>query len=139
MRLAYCFFSKFADILADGTFAVIGGGMSAITQESLPAITNLSLVAFVGFAAEERKKDQDIELNVIAPSGQAILERAVLTFGANPGIDEAFVNEETIHALIFHTAPLVLTEFGTYRFTLTGNDGAFADITFRVRQEKVKG
>ncbi len=122
MRLLYAYFARSADVLRDGTVAVLGAGFDALKLPSFPAhVTLLSLVVRIRVDREECGKEHVFRLHrVVGPSGNPV--------GMPTPEPDKFTSELEAAAgfgsftSIITIANLVFEGQGNYRFVLTVDD-----------------
>jgi hypothetical protein len=86
IKIEYAFLARSAEVLADGTFTVIGGGIDRfICTNFPPGIPTLVLVVRLSVARDEWNKQHDLLVEIFGPDGELMPgQRHTLTFNLPP-------------------------------------------------------
>jgi hypothetical protein len=135
MRLNFAFLAQAAELVPDGRFFVLGGGIDRITIPSFPGvIPSLALVAELLFSGDEYAQPYPVRVTVTRPDGkvQDLGEILVLSPRAEPEWPE---RGRTAH-LVCQINSFLIPLPGIYEFQFSIHDQHLGEFSVRIAQPR---
>jgi hypothetical protein len=135
MELGFALLAKFADTSADGTVALIGGGIRSIMPERLPVtLPVLTLVAEVLVPPEEWGREHRVSFELYDPRGVAVPGPVAGETVFTPGGAADRPDIRFSQNFVFGLLGLTLAEPGRYEFRLLGDGAPLGTVVLDVTQ-----
>lgn len=132
MHYRYGFVARAADVMPDGSFAVLGGGFSYVVFRQLPATYNLAVTASFRVDPVDYGREHRFALDIRDPMGS--LAGALEGTGC-PEKNEDFPSADLEFLFVFNVTNLLFIEPGEYQFRISVNGLEAGRISLLTRQQ----
>lgn len=132
MQYRYGFLSRAADVMPDGSFAVLGGGFSYVVFRQMPATYNLAVITSFKVDPSDYGRDHRFALEIRNPMGTSA--------GALDGIgcperNDDFPADALEFLFVFNVTNLLFIEPGEYQFRISVDGNEAGCISLLTRQQ----
>lgn len=116
MQYRYGFVARAADVMPDGSFAVLGGGVNYVVFQQLPATYNLAIITSFNLDAADYGREHRIRLEVCDPAGVSVFALDGTGF---PEKNDDFPGAALDFMFVFNVTNFLFIEPGEYRFRIS--------------------
>lgn len=131
MELVYSFLANSGEVMPDGRFNVLGGGIEGVSASAVPIILpSLAIVVVFNFAPDEIGQEYPVGLSLIQPNGVPSEISGSLLL--HPKMPEIASSSTVRLRAMFNVYGLKLSEPGVYQFVFLGQGRQVGSIDFLV-------
>lgn len=113
MQYRYGFLARAADVMPDGSFAVLGGGYNYLLLAEMPGFVNVAVVTAFAVEAADYGREHRFMLEVRDPSGRRLVQ---LEGAGRPERSPEFPDATLDFVFVFNVISAVVADPGEYRF-----------------------
>src|SRR5438132_4292161 len=129
MELGYAFLAKYADTAADGTFALIGGGIESFNSPAIPiGIAAITVIAHLVVEPNECGHEHRLRVNLFGPAGG--VAQVAGEIGFLPALNPARPDRRVGITCILGMVGVSLPDPGDYKFRLSVDGSPIVALSF---------
>jgi hypothetical protein len=135
MQFRYGFVARAADVMPDGSFAVLGGGYNYVVFRQMPGTLNLAIIASFTVDSADYSREHRFALEVRDPDGKPVF---ALDGAGCPEKNEDFPSAQLEFGFVFNITNLLFIEPGAYQFRISVDGSEVGIISFLTKRQGVR-
>jgi hypothetical protein len=130
MQYRYGFLARAADVMPDGSFAVLGGGYNYLVLGQLPGFANMAIITAFGVDSADYGREHRFALDIHDPSGKSTFR---LEGSGCPERSSEFASAKLDFVFVFNVTNDSFADAGEYQFkiSLDGADVGFIPLLIK--------